>query len=658
MRKGRKAYYLAVKLLGLLFVIAFFIGQTNIGGTHAYTYIENPGGISLGGERNVAVKGADTQGGGSLEQSDPDTHTEEPVEPPEPPDPAPKKPAPSPLPPAKKDTKRAPDPITGRYLIYKGAPETGNLLSASHLLADAVSECVEHSSSGALYTIVVTEHDANMTEGAQEAIVIPEHTDITLTSDTAAPEGAWTITMTGAARHFSVKNSSFTLKNIILDGNGTGGGLDVAGSSITMESGAVIRNCLNEGADKYDGGGGINARKDSIVTMKSGAVINNCRAVNVGGGVYVDETSGFVMFDEAALSGNKAANGVGGGIFTEKYENIDIGRYAEFSDNSSYNPGVTLGEEPEEWYQEVFPTILSRYGSYYSKQSDYHPVNNFDINLHEYRVKVHYIDTDELLLFAKFPGRSPAAASSFYVPVGKSITLEEGYSDETIPRIEGYVFADWAIGSPDEKQGNTSVYMEHTMGETDIYLIYEEASLTLSVSKTVTSDVNDINKSFHFTINFYSDPRGDKPLPFGTEFAYTGGVVDGTDATAPKNGVLRLGIGGKDTFRLAHGQMISIQGIPNGVYVKIVEDVNTKLYTTSILDSANLHITVANDTGVRPVGKLPHSFEFLNNLDSVAHTNIVDYAHDLVVPLLIASTFLLLIVFAIEHLKKKVRARG
>jgi len=194
-------------------------------------------------------------------------------------------------------------PLPQRYHVYQGTPESGSLINTRKLLADAVALCALDNT---LYTIVATENDSDMAAGGAASVNIYANKVVKLMSKSESQGTTFTVTMRGGARHFNV-HGTLTLENIILDGWGTGGGVYVsAGGSLTLQSGAVIQNCLS-------------------------------------------------------------AND-GGGIYTTDYADIHIGAGAVFSGNAA-SDWLDLGLS-QALYESVFPTIFSPYGQYYSAPSN------------------------------------------------------------------------------------------------------------------------------------------------------------------------------------------------------------------------------------------------------------------------------------------------
>jgi len=209
---------------------------------------------------------------------------------------------------------------TQRYFVYDGAyPGSGTYVTSFNWLQEAVDRC----EAGRLWTIVATENDDAMTgpDGLiDKPIVIPADKNITLTSAGQVP---YTIKQPLLnTRHFRV-HGTLTLKNIILDGAESGGGLLVAradGSvnafgTLVIESGAAIQYCATINTS---GGGGI-AIFGGTVTMNGGVIkYNHAESNNAqcgGGGVHLNY--GTFIMHAGEISGNSVTSGnlgFGGGV--------------------------------------------------------------------------------------------------------------------------------------------------------------------------------------------------------------------------------------------------------------------------------------------------------------------------------------------------------
>ena len=270
-----------------------------------------------------------------------------------------------------------------RYLVSKDSnPDV--ILSTHHWLADAVNACVANDGA---YTITATEDDLDMADrdglsptkkpiGANKniAVTIPSTKTITLKSDSKATH---TITMRSPAKHLDVQGE-LTLENIVLDGDGTAGGIASTGV-LTMNNGAVIQNCkgtgyggganvtggtftMNDGSLIKDsiaqsgttnGGGGGVYLTNATFNMTGGTISGNIGHTGIvtsgqyatGGGVYVGNGGTFNMSGSAEISGNKAgtASGAnGGGVYvtgTGKFNMADGTISDNIASTVSYGPG-------------------------------------------------------------------------------------------------------------------------------------------------------------------------------------------------------------------------------------------------------------------------------------------------------------------------------
>jgi len=468
----------------------------------------------------------------------------------------------------------------------------------------------------------------------------------------------------GADATFDMKGGTVSDNIAALDGDGYGGGVSMeSGGSLIMTGSAQIQN-NTAGILGFGFGGGVSVMTDggaggtgdSVLVMSGAASINgntaSSAAYGYGGGVYIEggshtmsggaslsgNTTGFggvgdgggVYVDSGSLTiedagggapqivGNMAPFGSGGGVFTKEYEFINIGAGTLFMYNMAA-AGFDLGLSQSD-YAIRFSTILSPYGPYYSFPSN-HPVNNYDINVMQWTVTVNYIDTAGAGLSA--PPDVPETFKNYGVPKGFPFTLDTtDYKD--IQFFEGYRFVDWAIGQASAREGNTTVSLPSVNEDMTIYLVYQQVSdTTVTISKTVKGDYVDRTRVFSFNVYFYSKQEGGSDgsgapgddqyvaLNAGTVFNYTGGVIDDSNATAPAPGQLNLGADGGDTISLVHGQKIVIEGLPLGVYVRIVEDVPND-FTPNFHDNGGPNGIASPDTGTRFLGSLPRVFDFDN----------------------------------------------
>lgn len=93
----------------------------------------------------------------------------------------------------------------------------------------------------------------------------------------------------------------------------------------------------------------------------------------------------------------------------------------------------------------------------------------------------------------------------------------------------------------------------------------------LTLSKTVSGQAASTSQQFamHVTLK---DASGN---PLTGTYAYTGGTVDGSSATAPADGTITLDANGTGTVELSHGQQVTIAGIPSGTTYTVEEAAST-----------------------------------------------------------------------------------
>lgn len=179
---------------------------------------------------------------------------------------------------------------------------------------------------GTLYTIEVT---ADIE--CAGALTIPAGTNIKVVSDTSGPR---TLTQASATtRHFIVDTGSLALENIVLDGRGANGGVDVNTGNLTMNGGAVITRCFT---GDYSVGCGV-VLEGSTFTMNGGEIsYNQNRTGNAvsGGGIYM--TGGSAVMSGGSIHHNASTWGGGihitnGAVFTmtggEIHDNEAIKQY-------------------------------------------------------------------------------------------------------------------------------------------------------------------------------------------------------------------------------------------------------------------------------------------------------------------------------------------
>ena len=208
-------------------------------------------------------------------------------------------------------------------------------------------------------------------------------------------------------------------------------------------------------------------------------------------------------------------------------------------------------------------------------------------------VKVYYVDT----------GGNPIGpvSKTYSVVINNTFTLTSSTSD--VPPISGHTYKEWkkgAAGTPsDDPFPSPTLTAAEVIAGTDIYLIYEEDTTDVTISKTVDGPYADSVKTYGFTVHL-TDADG-VPLPAGTQFD--------TDA----GGTLTLLSGGYATFSLGDGQSVTIEGIPAAAEIRIVEDGQPQPgNAVTYIDSKTLVPVNHWDTGFDAVGNAARSFVFTN----------------------------------------------
>lgn len=426
----------------------------------------------------------------------------------------------------------------------------------------------------------------------------------------AAPEtSSVTLTSTGW-RHFIISGNNVTLAldNVVLDGGGTAGGIDLETGTSLMLQGVRIQDCRAPGyygggifakgnntvllggseisgcaanygggifirsngyltvtnGSKIDGnysfitgtvggsGGGISAAYSSTVVISEDSEVSNNRASGIGGAISLQSSSSLRVTSGSKISGNTVTTSVigvsgGGGIYSDDLTKLSVSASVTFSGNTA-----SMAAEPLPNMTANYPQIATVSSSIYD-----HPLNNYDIYV--LTVTVHYVDRNG----------NPVGGLS---PVGYAAVRSAVFTlpPQNIPSVPGYVYTGWQKGTDGEQQSSeVPVTLPNVTANTFIYLRYARVN-NVTVSSLVSGDYADKTKDFIFTI-YFVDGSG---APLTGTFAYTGGAVAGSGATAPTSGTLILGPSGATGFTLRHGQQITIADVPDG---KVWMEVNSEL---------------------------------------------------------------------------------
>ena len=130
--------------------------------------------------------------------------------------------------------------------------------------------------------------------------------------------------------------------------------------------------------------------------------------------------------------------------------------------------------------------------------------------------------------------------------------------------------------------------------DTTLFAKWELAATTLTISKEVTGKYANKNMPFEFTI-YFKDSNG-MPESNIKQFSYTGHATDESGATAPADGVLVLDENASAGFSLAHGQAITIEDLPLGSHIQVVETLVGNYQASFINKTDDEKIIPGNDT--------------------------------------------------------------
>lgn len=161
------------------------------------------------------------------------------------------------------------------------------------------------------------------------------------------------------SRHFEIKNNvTFNFfGDVIIEGNGIGGGIEVRGSGFTFKmANGTIQNCAS------DSGGAIN--NESIVILNGYTKIQNNKADSYGGGIFSwGVNTKLILNDYVQITDNTAY--WGGGVSGHNTE-IAANGNVQFKDNEAYNDGGAIwvygGNITLKDYTKIIENIADRNG--------------------------------------------------------------------------------------------------------------------------------------------------------------------------------------------------------------------------------------------------------------------------------------------------------
>ena len=418
-----------------------------------------------------------------------------------------------------------------------------------------------------------------------------------------------------------ISGGNFTMFNGEISGNEGprgGGGIHALLSSVIVINNGEIKNNKTFGAvGRTFAGGGV-ALDASSFTMNNGKITGNV-AIGNGGGIHVwnPNANNRCIINGGTISENTADNG--GGIFVNHERNwtqfVTVGESVVFSNNVAQIGMQIDNELAQKHRSHINPSTVSVAGfpifmatlenpEYFEESTTQHAFTNYDINaigeMQFWRVTYEVGEGDGEISLVVGQNRISVPSAAF---VSTAAQLMFAANPEAR-------FIDWEIGtrlSERNDDGNQTDFTNqgrdpnHTLqyiinAHTHMIANFLPAPITtdLVVSKIVTGEFGNLTMDFDFTITF-TDSSGN-PLPPDTQFYYAGGVIMNTNATAPLNGTLKLNSEGIATFRLRHGQSITIADVPINSNVKVVETVDLNYVTSIVINNENEEVTLNNTT--------------------------------------------------------------
>ena len=401
-------------------------------------------------------------------------------------------------------------------------------------------------------------------------------------------------------------NANFILDGGTIDDNkavNNGGGVAVFSGNITKMTDGLISNNSATGATGYGGGIYLYASEFAI----EGGVVSGNAAVH-GGGVYL--YSGLLtMTNTGAVTGNESSL-EGGGIFTRDYDYNSPASIAKYSNISIASTATVSGNKANTF--ERMPSNAASFTARATRSFNGTLLNNYQIN---------YINPNYSVIYKANNGTSEPDYYQ-YVDVTSGPTniitttiATAGFTGQ-VPNTRFLGWNTLADGTGIMHSANETVTIT---GTTTYYAIWGPGGFDLTVTKTVTGAFADLTKGYTFTIQFQNSLG--TALAAGTEFTFTGGIITGSGATAPVDGMLTLDSGGAAAFTLYHGQVIKIKEVFSDYKISIVETTDA-LYSTSFKDSMDLLATAGANTGVRSMTADNRQFDFINARSTVTPTGI------------------------------------
>lgn len=168
------------------------------------------------------------------------------------------------------------------------------------------------------------------------------------------------------------------------------------------------------------------------------------------------------------------------------------------------------------------------------------------------------------------------------------------------PAADGtvYKFEGWYTDKNFTPESKIDFTADTISADTTFYAKYVPASANLTVTKTVTGKLGDINKAFTFTIT-----KAD-----GTSANITDANVEISEADSAKVEWLRNG-----KFTLKDGASITFKNLPSGEYKILEEDYTGEKYETSWQIGTDGEVQEKNSTATVTIGTTEQTVHFTNH---------------------------------------------
>lgn len=168
------------------------------------------------------------------------------------------------------------------------------------------------------------------------------------------------------------------------------------------------------------------------------------------------------------------------------------------------------------------------------------------------------------------------------------------------PAADGtvYKFEGWYTDKNFTPESKFDFTVDTISADTTFYAKYVPASANLTVTKTVTGKLGDINKAFTFTIT-----KAD-----GTSANITDANVEISEADSAKVEWLRNG-----KFTLKDGASITFKNLPSGEYKILEEDYTGEKYETSWQIGTDGEVQEKNSTATVTIGTTEQTVHFTNH---------------------------------------------